>query len=99
MTYVIDDNNVFAISVFSDGGDIPFLYQPTYPNGDIFGSHNEADKWAKAYEVYVVNPNGPFPPQSKEEAVNGVPAPVAPVVEATPEVTQTNSDVTAEPTV
>ncbi|CAB4222185.1 hypothetical protein UFOVP1656_19 [uncultured Caudovirales phage] len=47
MRYTVDPIT-FAINVFNDGQDIPFQYQPTYPNGDPFDSVEEASGWAEA---------------------------------------------------
>jgi hypothetical protein len=47
MRYEIDQDT-FAISIFEDGQDIPFQYQPHYPNGDSFDSFEEAESWAVA---------------------------------------------------
>jgi len=47
MRYEIDAET-FAISIFEDGQDIPFQYQPSYPNGDSFDSFEEAENWAIA---------------------------------------------------
>lgn len=47
MRYEIDPVN-FAISIFQDGADVPFQYQPDYPNLDKFDSYEEAEAWAQA---------------------------------------------------
>jgi len=47
MRYEIDPVN-FAISIFQDGADVPFQYQPDYPNLDKFDSYEEAETWAQA---------------------------------------------------
>lgn len=47
MRYEIDQAT-FAVSIFNDGEDIPFQYQPQYPNGDAFDSYEEAETWAQA---------------------------------------------------
>jgi hypothetical protein len=46
MRYTVDEN--FAIRIFGDGEDVPFQFQPTYPNGDSFDSIAEANAWAEA---------------------------------------------------
>lgn len=63
MRYEID-NETFAIRIFEDGKDIPFQYQPDYPNGDPFDSYEEAESWAIAAvaahdpEVQILPPDG-----------------------------------------
>jgi len=63
MRYTVDQDT-FAINIFNDGEDVPFHYQPDYPNGDLFDSVEEASVWAEAAiaahlpEVLVYAPNG-----------------------------------------
>jgi len=45
MRYEID-SETFAISIYQNGADIPFWFQPDYPNGDKFDSVEEAEIWA-----------------------------------------------------
>jgi hypothetical protein len=47
MRYEIDPVN-FAISIFENGSDVPFQYQPDYPNLDKFDTYEEAEAWAQA---------------------------------------------------
>ena len=61
-TYTIDEN--FAIKIFDNGSDVPFLYQPGYPNGDTFDSKNEAEIWAKL-AIAAFEPDQPFAPIGK----------------------------------
>jgi hypothetical protein len=63
MRYTVDETT-FAINIYADGEDVPFLFQPNYPNGDTFDSVEEATAWAEASiaahsaEVKVNAPNG-----------------------------------------
>jgi hypothetical protein len=63
MRYTVDQDT-FAINIFNDGEDVPFHYQPDYPNGDPFDSVEEASIWAEAAiaahspDVLVYAPNG-----------------------------------------
>lgn len=76
MYYQID-TETFAISIFNDGEEIPFQYQPHYPNNDSFDSYEEAELWAQASiaahdpEVLFYAPNGkgldPEPKPTQEE--------------------------------
>jgi|GEM_PF-5939387 len=74
MRYEIDEST-FAVKVFSDGEDAPFLFQPDYPNGDAFSSVDEATTWAEAFIASVTDPAAPFAPNGKGMA--GDPKPVA----------------------
>ena len=47
MHYTID-SETFAINIFNDGNDVPFQFQPHYPNMDTFDSVEEATVWAEA---------------------------------------------------
>ena len=48
-SYEIDTaENGFAIRIFNDGDDVPYQFQPDYPNGDPFDSAAEAATWAEA---------------------------------------------------
>ena len=63
MRYEIDPTT-YAVSIYEDGSDIPFQFQPDYPNGDPFDSVEEASTWAEASiaahsdECLVYAPNG-----------------------------------------
>lgn len=47
MRYTVDELT-FAINIYNDGDDVPFQFQPDYPNGDPFDSVAEATLWAEA---------------------------------------------------
>ena len=63
MRYTIDEET-FAINIFNDNEDVPFQFQPDYPNGDKFDTFQEADNWAKlsiaahSPDVPIFAPNG-----------------------------------------
>ena len=63
MRYEIDAET-FAIKIFNDGENIPFQFQPEYPNGDKFDSIAEASAWAElsiaahSPDVMKYAPNG-----------------------------------------
>jgi hypothetical protein len=63
MRYTVDETS-FAIHIYNDGDDVPFQFQPDYPNGDKFDSVEEASAWAEASiaahsaDVKVNAPNG-----------------------------------------
>lgn len=46
MRYEID-SETFAISIYQDGAEKPFWFQPDYPNGDKFDTYEEAETWAE----------------------------------------------------
>ena len=82
MRYTVD-SKTFAINIFQDGEDVPFQFQPDYPNGDKFDSVEEASGWAEASiaahspEVMQYAPNGKgikpdikIDPSLKEKVLN-----------------------------
>ena len=72
MNYTIDET--FAVRVFNDGEDVPFLFQPHYPNTDKFDTYEEAEAWAKLF-VASLEPDAPYVPNGKGLA--GQPKPTA----------------------
>jgi len=46
MRYEIDEKN--AIRIWQGGVDIPFLFQPNYPDGTPWADKADAENWAKA---------------------------------------------------
>lgn len=71
MRYTIDPET-FAVKIFDEGSDVPFQYQPDYPNGDKFDSVEEASAWAEASiaahdpTVLFYAPNGKNLPAEKK---------------------------------
>ena len=63
MRYEVD-SETFAINIYNDGDDVPFQFQPDYPNGDKFDSVDEASAWAELSiaahlpECLIYAPNG-----------------------------------------
>lgn len=55
MRYEIDQET-FAVSIFDDGADVPFWFQPDYPNMDKFDSVEEATAWAES-AIAAYNPD------------------------------------------
>lgn len=62
MRYEIDEKN--AVTVFNEGEDVPFWFQPDYPNGDSFDSKEEAETWAKL-AVASHQDSEPYAPNGK----------------------------------
>ena len=58
MRYEVNPDT-FAVSIFEDGQDVPFQYQPHYPNGDSFDSVEEASTWAEA-SIAAHSPSAEF---------------------------------------
>ena len=47
MRYEVD-SETFAIKIYNDGDDVPFQFQPDYPNGDKFDSVEDGvDDWVE----------------------------------------------------
>lgn len=63
MRYEID-SETYAIKIYNDGDDVPFQFQPDYPNGDKFDSVDEASAWAElsiaahSDDCLIYAPNG-----------------------------------------
>jgi hypothetical protein len=77
MNYTIDE--AFTVRVFTEGNDVPFLLQPTYPNQDKFDSHEEAEVWAKLF-IASYSDEEPYAPNGK--GLEGKPKPTAEEIEA-----------------
>jgi hypothetical protein len=60
MRYEIDNDN--AIKVFNDDSDVPFLFQPKWPNGDSWLDASEASMWAELYIASATNESAPYVP-------------------------------------
>ena len=58
MRYTVDETT-FAINIYANGEDVPFQFQPDYPNGDKFDSVEEASAWAEA-SIAAHNSNAEF---------------------------------------
>ena len=73
MRYTVDPDD-FAVRIYQDDEDVPFQFQPNYPNTDPFDSVEEASTWAElsiaahSPEVMEYAPNGKgLVPELKEE--------------------------------
>ena len=60
MRYEIDENN--AIRVFNDGEDVPFAYQPDWPDATPWANKAEAKAWAELLIESMENPESEFIP-------------------------------------
>lgn len=61
ITFKINESNN-AISFFLDDSITPFVYQPTYPNGDLFESYLDAENWANTFILAFNDQSYPTPP-------------------------------------
>jgi hypothetical protein len=61
--YSIDSDN--AVRVFANDDEIPFLYQPTFPNGDHWINAEEAENWALLYISSIEDYSMPFAPNGR----------------------------------
>jgi len=62
MYYTIDDQK--AVRIFNNGDDVPFWFQPHYPNADTFDSHDEAETWAQL-AIAAYDDDQPYAPDGK----------------------------------
>jgi hypothetical protein len=60
MRYEIDSKN--AIRVYDDGQDVPFAYQPDWPDATPWASKKEAKAWAELLIVSMQNLESEFLP-------------------------------------
>jgi len=72
MRYEIDSSN--AVRIFNDGEDVPFLFQPNYPNSESFDSAEEATAWAEL-AVASFDSFAPYAPNGKGLAGEAKPTP------------------------
>lgn len=71
MRYEIDKDTL-AVSVYQDGAQEPFIFQPHFPDGTPFVNNTEAEKLAQAILAHHKN-GSPFP-ISPDELHNKKPA-------------------------
>ena len=64
MRYEIDENN--AVRFYQDGSDVPFLFQPDYPDFSPFRDREDAVAWAEAFEICFNDPNAKLPISPEE---------------------------------
>ena len=60
MRYEIDEKN--AIRVWNDGEDVPFAYQPDWPDTTPWANKAEAKAWAELLIESMQNPESEFIP-------------------------------------
>lgn len=65
--YEIEENSN-AVKVFFDNSEVPSLYQPHYPSGEVWNNAKEAEDWAKLYVASIEDLNAPFAPLKRGEA-------------------------------
>lgn len=62
-TYQVNPES-FLVEIFSDEtGDVPFISQPQWPNGDSWESAEEADAWAQEFIAFSTRESN-IPPRS-----------------------------------
>lgn len=64
-----------AVKVFYDDATVPSLYQPHFPNGDVWADAAEATAWAELYVASVTDEAAPYAPMARGE--EGLPKPTA----------------------
>jgi hypothetical protein len=64
-----------AVKVFYDDATVPSLYQPNFPNGDVWADAAEATAWAELYLASINDETAPFAPGARGET--GRPKPTA----------------------
>lgn len=56
-----------TVEIFNDNSTEPIIYQPYFPNGEVFESDEEALAWANEYIESVVNPDALFARHGRNE--------------------------------
>lgn len=56
---VLPDN---AVKIFKDDESVPFLHQPSFPNGDAWESADESREWAEMFVESLEVASAPMPP-------------------------------------
>lgn len=65
MRYELDQNN--AVKIFEDAQDVPFAYQPQWPNGTKWADVDEAKDWAETLIESKLNPESQYVPGNSPE--------------------------------
>lgn len=76
--YEIDSDN--AVKVFYEGSEVPSLYQPHWPSGELWENAAEATSWAELYIAAINDEAAPYAPVKRGE--EGRPKPTAEQKEA-----------------
>lgn len=76
--YEIDEAN--AIRVYADDADVPFLFQPDYPNGTPWADRADAEAWAQLYIASLTDENALLAPAGP--GIAGEPKPPSPQAKA-----------------
>ncbi len=66
-------NELNEIRVYADGEDVPFLFQPDYPDTTPFADRADAEEWLRLYLLSLTDENAPYAPSSP--GVAGEPKP------------------------
>lgn len=80
-----------AVKVFYNDDTIPSLYQPHFPNGDVWTDRAEAAAWAELYLASINDENAPYAPNARGEAGE----PKVPSVEKLKELGLTDEEIAA----
>lgn len=75
-TIEIDDSSGFAVRLYENGADAPFLYQPHWPSGDLWSSRQEASDWGNAYITSITDENAPYAPGGPGQEPQPKPTPL-----------------------
>ena len=62
-----------AVKVFYGDADVPSLYQPHFPSGEVWEDAAEATAWAELYIASINDEAAPYAPAARGES--GIPKP------------------------
>lgn len=60
-SYTIDIAT-FAVKIYANGQSDPIIFQPDWPNGTQWQSHQEAETWAQLCIASIEDPAAPYAP-------------------------------------
>jgi hypothetical protein len=76
MKYEIDKDN--AVQIFQDDSDVPFVFQPDWPNGTPWANKAEAEGWAKQTILALEDEAADWAGISPDQPTQKRPEPVEP---------------------
>lgn len=57
-----------AVKVFHGESTVPSLYQPYFPNGEVWADAAEATSWAELYIASLIDEDAPYAPNARGES-------------------------------
>lgn len=61
LSYIIKEDENFAVYLYVEGVEAPFQYQPTWPNNTPWRNFDDAKLYAEQCIESIINPEAPLP--------------------------------------